>query len=186
MRCASWERAQAESKPSHSSATIPGVHDVQGIESALDLPHHLEAGAKLRLKVLHLALADTVLAGAGAIHGDGALSKTLKEGFDLRAVSWFERRGGMEVAVTDMTHDRCNQATFLDVFLRLQHALGQSRDRHANVGCQHFPPCPRRFHGPVGVVARFHSRRRSSFRPNRSGWHLRQSNFFELLHLVAR
>src|SRR5690606_13571850 len=58
---------------------LPRIHDVQRIERTLDLAHDVQTRAELRLQVLHLALADAVLPGAGAVHRDSALGKALEE-----------------------------------------------------------------------------------------------------------
>ena len=58
---------------------LPGFMMSCGIERRLDLAHHREAGAELVLEVLHLALADAVLAGAGAAHGQRARDQPLQE-----------------------------------------------------------------------------------------------------------
>src|SRR5436190_24392332 len=56
------------------------VHDVERIKRFLDCPHRLERRrAMLAQKILHLALPDSVLAGAGSIHGQGPLDQPLVE-----------------------------------------------------------------------------------------------------------
>src|SRR5262245_13045633 len=47
---------------------LPRIHDVQRIERLLDPAHDREPGAVLLLHEADLALADAVLAGAGAVH----------------------------------------------------------------------------------------------------------------------
>src|SRR6185436_19468553 len=65
------------------------VHDVERIKRSLDRPHRLERGrAVLAQKVLHLALPDPVLAGAGSIHGQCALDQ-----------SFIERLGDLDLVV---------------------------------------------------------------------------------------
>src|SRR5690606_39848189 len=101
---------------------LPRIHDVQRIERTLDLAHDVEAGAELRLQVLHLALADAVLPGAGAVHRDSALGKALEEVLDLGPrgrIIHREHGRGMEVAITDVAYDRRDDAVLLDVFLGL-------------------------------------------------------------------
>src|SRR6185437_11446174 len=48
------------------------VHDVVGVEGLLDQAHDAERFAVLGLQEVDLAIADAVLAGAGALHGEGA------------------------------------------------------------------------------------------------------------------
>src|SRR5260370_42514454 len=48
------------------------VHDVVGVDRTLDGAHQVERRSELVLEIGHLALADAVLAGTGAVHGDGA------------------------------------------------------------------------------------------------------------------
>src|SRR5918992_4357587 len=98
------------------------IEDVQRIERALDLAHHVDAGTELCFEILHLALTDAVLAGARAVHSDGALGKTLDEPLDfcdLGRVLHVEHRRGVEVAVADMSDDRRDQSRFTNVFLSL-------------------------------------------------------------------
>ena len=65
------------------------------------------------LQVLGLALADAVLAGAGALHGDGALGQALQEALHRRhllGVGAVEHRRGVEVAVAGVAGDGRDQA----------------------------------------------------------------------------
>src|SRR6188768_2029467 len=53
---------------------LPRVHQVMRIEGPLDGAHHVERlRAVFRFQELHLAEADAVLAGAGAVHRQRAL-----------------------------------------------------------------------------------------------------------------
>src|SRR5690348_2439744 len=51
---------------------LSGVHQSVRIERSLDRPHHVHGFAELVGEVFDLAEPDAVLAGAGAVHGDGA------------------------------------------------------------------------------------------------------------------
>src|SRR5262249_17632324 len=66
---------------------FPRIHDVVRVERALDGSHGPQRRAsQLAREVFHLALADAVLAGARAIHGECALDQPLAQrlrGLDL-------------------------------------------------------------------------------------------------------
>ena len=51
---------------------LPGFMMFLRIDRLLDRPHDVEPVAVLDGEIFHLALADAVLAGAGAVHLDGA------------------------------------------------------------------------------------------------------------------
>src|SRR6185295_19702960 len=59
-----------------------------------------------------------------------------------------------EVAVAHVADDRRDEAKGLDVLLRLDHAFGEPRDRHAHIGCKDVPARPRRLDSPIGIVPR--------------------------------
>ena len=69
--------------------------------------------AELVVEVLHLALADAMLAGAGAVHGDGAEGEPADEGLGaahLVGIFDVDQHGHMEIAVADMADDRRDAA----------------------------------------------------------------------------
>ena len=89
------------------------------------------------LEILHLALPDAVLAGAGAFHGERALGQPLDEALgrgDLGRIVHVDQRADVEIAVADMADDRRDQSHLVDVAPGLDHAFGKPRDRHADVG----------------------------------------------------
>ena len=109
--------------------------------------------------VLDLGLAHAVLAGAGAAHVERATHEALHEGFrlgDVVRVARIELRTGMEIAVADVADDRRDNADALGVLDRFGHAIGQPRDRHADVGreARHFRLRLQRLMRPVDVMAR--------------------------------
>lgn len=56
-----------------------------------------------------LALADTVFAGAGAVHGEGALGEPPQEGpgpCDLLGIIHHHENGGVEITVPNVPDDR--------------------------------------------------------------------------------
>src|ERR1700686_3479540 len=56
------------------------VHDALRVERLLECPHGGERGrAVLAGQILHLALADSVLARAGSLHGERALDQALAQ-----------------------------------------------------------------------------------------------------------
>src|SRR5712692_9127249 len=58
------------------------IHDAVRIERTLDRGHGRERGrTQFTREVFHLALADTVLAGAGAVHGERAFDQPLAQRF---------------------------------------------------------------------------------------------------------
>src|SRR5580704_12985509 len=88
-------------------------------------------------EIFHLALADAMLARAGASHGERPLDQALDESLDalhLLAVIEVEERRRVEIAVPDMADDRRQEAELGDVALRALDAFGKPRDRHAHIG----------------------------------------------------
>src|SRR4051794_1299674 len=88
------------------------VEDVIWIKAALDLPHKLDGAAEFLLKKRHFALSDTMLAGAGAVHGQSPgiqpRNETLRHGnaFGRLVV---EQQQHVEIAVAGMADDRRQQ-----------------------------------------------------------------------------
>jgi hypothetical protein len=90
----------------------------------------------LALEALDLAHADAVLAGAGAAHGDRPVDQPGVGGLgtlELVRIVRVEQEEQVKVAVADMADERCQQPCLFDVGLGLDDALGQSRDRHADI-----------------------------------------------------
>src|SRR5579883_3614816 len=84
-----------------------GVHDVVGVERLFEGAHDAHGLAMLGDEEVHLAIADAMLAGAGAVHGDGALHHAVVEPArlgDLLGLPRIENESEVEVAVADMPH----------------------------------------------------------------------------------
>ena len=119
------------------AARFAGIHDVVGVERPLDRPHRVERrGAVLGQQILHLALSDPVLAGAGAVHGERPFDQPLAEP-SRRATS------SASVMSTSSVGGNCRRrhgrrsapsSRLRDVALGLGDAFGQPRDRHADIG----------------------------------------------------
>ena len=82
-----------------------------GSKRALDRAHRGERRlAELGLEILHLALADAMLAGAGAVHRQRALDQPFDEDRCARAISaassMSTSSADVEIAVADMADDR--------------------------------------------------------------------------------
>src|SRR5262245_4982059 len=108
---------------------LTGIENVLRIERRLDRLHHAETIAELCLEILGFALPHTMFTRASALHGDGALDQTFEEGLHggaLGAMVAIEHRGGVEVAIADVTDDRSDQARGFDVLLRCNHAFGEA------------------------------------------------------------
>ena len=91
----------------------------------------------ISFREIHLALPDAVLAGAGSVHGDGALGKPrnhLLGGPHLVRVIGIDEHTHMKIAVADMADDRRNELQPVEIGLGFHHAIGKPRDRHAGVG----------------------------------------------------
>src|SRR5262249_27969953 len=124
---------------------LAGIHDVPRIDRLLDRAHEVEPSPMLDTEIFHLALADAMLASAGAIHADGTQIKSPDEfvgALDFARVFHVDHDREMEVAVADMTEHRRNQPAPLDVFSGLADAVYQSRYRHADVGRYVLRPRP--------------------------------------------
>ena len=103
----------------------------------LELPHQGMAFAMFLFQIVNLAHADTVLAGAGALHRQRPIHQTLIEGlgfFGLGPVVGANRDHQMKIAIADMPEHRDRHRGARDVLGGLQHAFGQARDRHADIG----------------------------------------------------
>src|SRR5437899_5090765 len=69
------------------------IHPVVGIERPLQRPHDIERGAVLRLEVLHLSVADPVLARARAVHRERPLDHALVQPASLGHLARLRRIG---------------------------------------------------------------------------------------------
>src|SRR5258708_29049251 len=136
---------------------LAGILDVPRIDRLLDRAHEVEPSPMLDAEILHLALADAVLAGAGAVHADGPKIEPSDEfagTLDLAGILHVDHDRQMEIAVADMTEDRRNQPGPRDILHGLADAIGQARDRHADVGRDVLGAGPEGEGGEVAVMPR--------------------------------
>ncbi len=106
----------------------------------LERPHQLDAlAAVLELEVLALTGSDAVLAGAGALHldrPDDHSGHQLPGAHELIGIVRVDQHDRVEVAVADVADDRRHEPRLLDVGPGQENALGQPRDRNADVRAQ--------------------------------------------------
>src|SRR3954453_14857405 len=92
---------------------LSGIHDTQWIYCLLNRAHRRNGRrAKLWLQEALFALPDTMLAGAGPLHGKPPLGQPVDErfrAFHLVRVFHHNQRRDMEIAVADMPYNRCNK-----------------------------------------------------------------------------
>ena len=154
---------------------LPGFMMSSGSSARLIARMVANAGcAVLGQKIFHLALADAVLAGAGAVHGDGALGEPGEKFLrapDLVGVVAVDQQQHMEIAVADMADHRRQQPARRGVALAFADAFGEPRDRHTDIRRQRLYARPQPLRRPIGVVPRLPQPacgpRRAS--PNRTG-----------------
>src|SRR5215212_11309060 len=152
-----WRENGLPATPASERDDLPRVHDVVGVDRPFQGPHEVEgAGAVLGFEILHLVLADAMLAGAGPLHGERPLDEARDESFDARdlvRIVHVDQRRDMEIAVPDMTDHRRDEARRVGVALRRLDAFGEPRDRHADVGRGRLRTRPQGEDRPVDVVA---------------------------------
>jgi hypothetical protein len=114
------------------------VHEVVGVEHLLDVAHHVQdVVAELHAHRADLAHAHAVLAGAGAFQAQRALDQALVERLGelgLLGLRRVHQEHEVEVAVADVAEERHRRDVALHVLHGLVHALGEARNRHADVG----------------------------------------------------
>src|SRR5262245_64199274 len=92
---------------------LAGIENALWVQAFLDLAHDVDGAAKFAFEEFLLALADAVLAGAGAVHGECAGIEALDEGLgdgDLGGVPVIDDNPAVEIAVSRMADDRADQA----------------------------------------------------------------------------
>src|SRR6266536_1875125 len=135
---------------------LAGIEDVLRIERPLQRAHRVERlWPELGLQIFLLALPDAVLTGAGAAHALRALDQAMHELLATRhlfsVVDVADQRA-MEIAVADMTDDRRQEIEPLQIVLGLGDAIGEPRNRHADIRCYHARAGTQRLHRPIGIV----------------------------------
>src|SRR5438067_7141671 len=113
------------------------VHDAVGIKRLLDAAHHLDRRAVFGNHKIHLAVADAVFTGARPFHcqsaGDHSVVKTTRLGDFFRLLR-IDHKDQMKIAVSDMPGQCRRNRRLREVALGLGDALGEPRDRHADIG----------------------------------------------------
>src|SRR5690349_12746923 len=102
------------------------VHDVVRVERALQRAHHRDGIAVLGDEEIHFAVADAVLAGAGAVHGDGTLHHAVIEATrlgQLLGLGRIENEGEMKIAVADMADQHGGDEGLIEIGLGLGDAF---------------------------------------------------------------
>src|ERR1035437_2717117 len=116
---------------------LAGIHSVVRIERALDRAHDVQRGAMLGLEELHLAVADAVLAGAGAPHRERPHDHPLVEParfLELGGRGGIQHVDQMKVAVARVADERDGKGRAGVVARGLENAVPEARDRYADVG----------------------------------------------------
>ena len=125
---------------------LPGIHDPVGIETLLDAHHDVEGvRAELEEEALALAHADAVLAGAGALHLEGADDHVLDAALDLFALAGDVRvvhDRAVEVAVADVAEDAGEEAEVIQLFLADLDDVCEATERHGDVCRPHLFSLP--------------------------------------------
>ena len=109
----------------------------------------------LELEVLDLPVADAMLTGTGAAERNRALGQATRQllcGCELLGAVGVDQDGEVEVAVTDVTDEWCQEAGLLEVGLRLLDALLEPRDRDADIRDEASRSRPERERGLVGLM----------------------------------
>ena len=118
-------------------STLPGFIRLSGSSASLMLPHHVDRLAVLGFERRDLAVADAVLAGAGAAHRQRARDHPLVVVVDLRQLGLagrIDQVDDVEVAVAGMADQADRERRAGVILLGLDDAVGQAGDRHAHVG----------------------------------------------------
>ena len=108
-------------------------------------------------EIFHLALADAVLAGAGAVHGERALDQALDEGLGARElVGVAMSTSRVRWKLPSPTWPTIGAMSRLAAMSRWvsRDAFGQPRDRHADIGGKGLRARPQAACRPIGVVPR--------------------------------
>src|SRR6516164_6766393 len=137
---------------------LSGIEDILRIERALERTHGVQRlGSELGLQIFLLALADAVLARAGSTHRLRALDHAVHELIaprHLLGVVNVAKQRAMEVAVADMADDRRHQIELLQILFGFGDAVGEARDRHADVRRDNARAGTHGLHRPIGIVPR--------------------------------
>ena len=120
-----------------SGRDLSWIEDPVRIKSLLDRSHHFDPGMSvLGDEEARLAVSDAVLPSTGPVISERTVHQPgveLLGALDVLGVIRVDEHADVEVAVAHMTDDRGCQAMLSDVGLSCGDAVGQRRDRHANV-----------------------------------------------------
>ena len=97
-----------------------------------------------------------MLPGAGPVHGQGTHDQPFVERLatgHVVLVFGVHQQDDVEIAVAHMADDRCQEAAFVDVAAGFEDALGEARDRHADIGGHALRSRLERQAGVIGIVA---------------------------------
>src|SRR6516162_8516491 len=89
---------------------LAGIKDTERIERLLYGAHHLDTSAGFDGKINFLALADAVFACARSFIDKRTLHDALRKDLgapDLVRITQIDKRHGVKIAISHMTHNRC-------------------------------------------------------------------------------
>src|SRR3569623_827284 len=145
-------------KGSHRRNDLAGVEDVVRIERGLHRTHRLDGfRPQFGNKVFLLALTNAMLTGAGAVHAVRPLGEAMHDfvpAGQFVGIVDVAQHQAVEIAVADMADDRRDQLEVFDVLLRLGHAIGKARDRHADIGRHRPRTGADRRRRPISIMTR--------------------------------
>src|SRR5947209_13622976 len=101
---------------------LAGIHDPVRVEQLLDPTHERNRVTVLALEIGELAVADAVLAGAGAPAFERVLDDARVQRLrtlDRRSVVGVEQERDVEVAVADVADDAAEQARLVELPARM-------------------------------------------------------------------
>jgi hypothetical protein len=104
------------------------IEDILRIKRLLDRPHQIQRRSRLLLQEAHLALADTVFAGAGAANGKRPAVEPFDEFLDpgdVGGILVVNQQQQVKIAVARMADDGREEPCFHDIGMRFGHAVGK-------------------------------------------------------------
>ena len=107
---------------------MPGFIRLSGSSERLITRIVSMAAACSDLQAMDLAIADAMLAGAGAAHGERAIDHAVVDRWaarHLRRIVGVDQEDQMEIAVAHMADQGCDELCLRDILLGFQDAIGQ-------------------------------------------------------------
>ncbi len=98
-----------------------------------------------------------MFAGAGTLHGNGTFCQSVHECFGtlhFAHIIRVQKQEKMEITIPHMPDNWRYQACFGKVFFRLADAIGQTRNRYADIGGNTLATGPQQKRCKIGVVTR--------------------------------